>query len=119
MWMNTANHMAPVIRKKMVSECSRTNSSMRPGRMPLGCLLWAEPFSYRRFVAKAMTTRPVQSAMALPKNDPAWVAGEERAYSTIHKIRIAPATSVRECLYHQEGLRRAVMVQLRMQQPAH
>src|SRR5690349_673592 len=117
--MNTATHMAPVIRKKMVSECSRTNSSMRFGSLPRGCLLSAEPFSYRRLVAKAMATRPVQSAMALPKNDPAWVSGEERSYSTIHKIRIALATSVRECLCHQEDLRRAVMVQLRMQQLAH
>src|SRR5512135_210209 len=83
--------------------------------MPFGCLLSAEPFSYKCLVAITITTSPLQSAMALPKNDPACVSGEEHAYSTIHKRRMALATSVRECLRHQGRGCRTVMVQLRMQ----
>ena len=46
--------------------------------MIVGCLLSLEPFSYRYLVKTTVTSTPVQSAMALPKNEPMWVDGLDR-----------------------------------------
>src|ERR1022692_529010 len=75
---NAITQPMPVTSKNNVSECSRRNSFSADGNLPLGCLLSAEPFSYRYLVMTTVTTTPVQSAMALPKNDPRWVSGFDR-----------------------------------------
>ena len=48
----------PVITRNMVSECSRKISITAEGRMPFGCLLSAEPFSYRNLVITMVTKFP-------------------------------------------------------------
>src|ERR1035437_4330108 len=75
---NATTQPMPVITRKMVSECSRRNSKTAEGNLPFGCLLSAEPFSYRNFVITIVTKTPVQSAMAFPKNEPMWVEGLEQ-----------------------------------------
>src|SRR6267142_1132016 len=98
MAVNAATQATPVIKRKIVSECSRRNSSSFEGRMPFGCLLSEEPFSYRCLVMRIVTTTPVQSAMALPKNAPRWVEGSEIRYRANHKITTPHAVKLRECL---------------------
>src|ERR1017187_696402 len=71
-------HPIQVITRNTVSECSRRNSSTGDFQMPFGFLLSADPFSYRCLVMRTVTSTPVQSAIALPKNEPRWVDGSDR-----------------------------------------
>jgi hypothetical protein len=47
------------------------------GSFPFGCRLSRDPFSYR-YLVNTMVTKPGQSAIAFPKNEPMWVEGSER-----------------------------------------
>src|SRR5712692_2472845 len=80
----------------MLREWSRSN--FRPGLTTLcgGRRLSAEPLSYRYFVARTITTTPVQSAMAFPKNDPRCVLGLETLYSPIHNRSTATEAMLSE-----------------------
>src|SRR5450631_4211656 len=74
----THTHPIQVITRNTVSECSRRNSSTGDFHFPFGFLLSADPLSYRCLVISTVTSTPVQSAMALPKNEPRWVSGSAR-----------------------------------------
>ena len=74
--------------RKMLREWLRSRSQTGPKRVRGGRRLSAEPFSYKYLVANIITTTPVQSAIALPKNEPIWVRGLETLYRQIHKMRI-------------------------------
>src|ERR1019366_10478200 len=71
-------HPIQVITRNTVSECSRRNSRTGDFHLPFGFLLSAEPLSYRCLVISTVTSTPVKSAIALPKNEPTWVAGSVR-----------------------------------------
>jgi hypothetical protein len=80
----------------MLSECSSTNSRNGLKYRCGGFRLSADPISYMNFVATTVTTRPVQSAMALPKNAPQWVLGFEWEYKTIQPINTRLETMLSE-----------------------
>src|SRR5579864_9348917 len=88
---NVITHPAPVIRRNRVKECCWSSFQIGRRKRCGGFRLSAEPTSYMYLVAITVTTRPVQSAMALPKNDPQWVLGFEWIYSRIQKSRTIPA----------------------------
>src|ERR1700676_4261110 len=98
MALNATTQAMPVINRNNVSECSRKNSRIGEGSLPFGCWLSADPFSYRCLVMKTVTRTPVQSAIAFPKNDPQWVEGFDRQYSTTNKPTMPNAARPRECL---------------------
>src|SRR5215472_15502313 len=52
-----------------------------------------------------VTSTPVQSAMALPKNEPRCVDGSDKMYDTISKTTIASAPRLSECLRRNDDLR--------------
>src|SRR5579872_4815350 len=94
---NSQTHPAPVITRNIVSEWSCTNSRSGLSQWCGGRRLSADPISKKNFVASTVTSRPLQSAIALPKNDPQCVLGLDRAYRTIHVMRMIPETRLREC----------------------
>src|SRR5690348_2444647 len=94
---NKITHPIPVTSRKIVNECARIAAHSGRKRVFGSCLLCAEPFSYKCFVANTITTRPNQSATAFPKKDPTCVCGSERLYNTIHKIRMHPAVRLSAC----------------------
>ena len=65
----------PVTMIKIKSECLRRVSNQAGRSFPLTGRLSAEPTSYRNFVPRIMTTEPLQSAIAFPKNAPKCVFG--------------------------------------------
>src|SRR5690242_9914290 len=69
-----------------------------------GRRLSAEPFSYRYFVARTITSNPVQSAMAFPKNEPIWVLGSETLYRRTHKASTAAEVMLNECFQRKPCL---------------
>src|SRR5437660_12250401 len=75
---NRTIQKAPVMSRKMLRECSCSFSSTGLSQWRGGLRLSAEPFSYMNLVASTVTTSPVQSAIALPKNAPRCVSGFER-----------------------------------------
>src|SRR5437588_1351173 len=85
------------MRRKIVSEWSRTRSSIEGTTSFGGRRLSAEPFSYRYLVARTITSNPVQSAIAFPKNDPIWVLGSETLYREIHSANTAAELMLSEC----------------------
>jgi hypothetical protein len=67
----------PVLARNMVRVLARQLITA-DGNILFGCLLSAEPISYRNFVITIVTKTPVQSAIAFPKNEPSWVEGSEQ-----------------------------------------
>src|SRR5204863_8518824 len=97
MALNTNTQTIPVATRNKVNECSRRSSMTADGNLPFGCLLSAEPFSYRSLVNTTVNNTPVQSAIAFPKNEPMLVDGSDRQYSAIHKIRTPNTARLSEC----------------------
>src|SRR5205085_4166220 len=93
---NRITQPAPVNTRKIVREWA--SSTFWIGRINrFGIFrLSAEPTSYMNLVATTVTTKPVQSAMALPKNDPQWVFWSEWLYSTIQPRSTSPDIIVKE-----------------------
>src|SRR6185312_10222148 len=67
---NSSTQPTPVITRKIVSECSCKASRNRLCHLWRGRLLSCDPRSYKYLVPSSITTTPVQSAIALPKNEP-------------------------------------------------
>src|SRR5579872_448967 len=74
---NAATQAAPVTTRNKVRECSRRNVITGESPSQCGRLLSDDPFSYKNFVITTVTTTPLQSAIAFPKNDPQCVDGSE------------------------------------------
>lgn len=94
---NAQTHAAPVMIRKILSECSCNISQTGAMKRCGGLRLSADPLSYMNLVARTVTTTPLQSAMALPKNDPQCVFGSEWMYSTIQQSKMIDDTMLSEC----------------------
>src|SRR6185312_2005800 len=96
---NNTIHTAPVMIMKMTRECSCRNSWTDFGTNTdrLTLLLSTEPTSCKYLVARIMTSIPVQSAMALPKNAPQCFSGSAQRYSKVQSSRMQLVTMLSPC----------------------
>jgi len=65
---NTATHTTPVTKRKIVSECSSRNFLTGVKIRCGGRLLSPDPISNNPLVASTVSSTPLQSAIAFPKN---------------------------------------------------
>lgn len=71
------NHPIPVITKKMLNEWPWIKSRIRFFKCPRAGRLSSEPRSKKYFVATMITSEPLQSAIAFPKNEPKCLFGSD------------------------------------------
>src|SRR3954452_6340853 len=100
---NSIAKATPLSTRKIEREWSSTN--FRAGVRPLsfGRRLSREPFSKHTFVTRIVITTPLQSAMALPKNEPTCFCGSESTYRTAQVSVMDPAMMLSECRLKKFG----------------
>src|SRR6478736_1385085 len=100
---NKASQPSPVKTRKIVRECSCMNSRALLRCARRGWRLSRDPFSKNHFVARMVTTTPIQSATALPKNEPARDLGSEFTYSTSQSANTPAAVRLNACRSQNGG----------------